>query len=110
MLLYFARGKLPWQGLRATTDKERNELIRQMKTNLPVTELCAGLPDEFATYINYTRSLGFNDKPKYGHLRKIFRTAFAARHFKYDNVFDWTERRFNELYRDVKTMDLQRTT
>lgn len=103
MLLYFARGKLPWQGLRAATDQDKHELIKQVKTNRPVTELYAGLPDEFAVYINLTRSLGFNDKPNYGHLRRIYLTAFSARQFKNDNVFDWTACRFNEIYRDVGT-------
>ncbi len=33
-----------------------------MKQSLPVEELCAGLPDEFATYINITRNLKFKQK------------------------------------------------
>ena len=97
MLLYFAHGSLPWQGLKAATAKEKDELIKQKKLNLPVAELCEGLPEEFATYINYTRSLRFKEKPDYAHLRKIFRDAFSARRFEYDNVFDWTERRFREM-------------
>lgn len=104
MLLYFALGSLPWQGLKTGTEK-RNKLISQVKTNLPVSELCEGLPQEFATYINYTRSLGFNDKPNYPYLRKLFRTAFAARGFQYDNVFDWTERRFKELSKHIEKVD-----
>lgn len=58
VLLYFARGSLPWQGLKAATEEERNELIKQKKLNLPVKRPCEGLPEEFATYICYTGSLG----------------------------------------------------
>jgi hypothetical protein len=101
VLLYFALGSLPWQGVKAATEEQRNELIKQKKLGLPVTKLCEGLPEEFTTYISYTRSLGFRDKPNYAYLRKLFRRAFVARGFKYDNVFDWTARLFHEMQGDV---------
>ena len=104
VLLYFALGSLPWQGVKAATEEERNELIKQKKFGVPVTKLCEGLPEEFATYISYTRSLGFRDKPNYAYLRKLFRRAFVARGFKYDNVFDWTDRLFHEMQGDARAV------
>ncbi|KAM7196597.1 hypothetical protein V8F33_006096 [Rhypophila sp. PSN 637] len=59
------------------------------------------LPGEFATYIDYTRSLGFDDKPNYSYLRELFRHRFRSEGFKYDNIFDWTEKRFMEVYPEV---------
>ncbi|KAJ3499419.1 hypothetical protein NLG97_g355 [Lecanicillium saksenae] len=100
VLLYFARGSLPWQGLKAATEEEKNECIKKKKLNVSVTELCEGLPREFATYITYTRSLGFKDIPDYAYLRRLFRNAFSARSFKYDNIFDWTEKLFLEIQCD----------
>ncbi|KAH0596941.1 hypothetical protein MHUMG1_05249 [Metarhizium humberi] len=97
VLLYFARGSLPWQGIKAATDKEKLERVKNYKKTLSVEELCSGLPEEFSTYINYTRSLGFQDKPNYAYLRRLFRRLFTSKGFKYDNVFDWTEKRFYEL-------------
>ncbi|KAM3549378.1 hypothetical protein ARSEF4850_008885 [Beauveria asiatica] len=104
VLLYFARGSLPWQGLEAASEEEKNELIREKKLNLPGAKLCEGLPEEFATYISYTQSLGFKDRPNYAYLRRLFRRAFLSSGFKYDNVFDWTERRFREMHGDVETI------
>lgn len=101
VLLYFARGSLPWQGLKASTDKEKNELIKEKKAGLSVDALCEGLPEEFATYITYTRSLGFKERPDYEYLRQLFRRLFAARGFEYDNVYDWTEKRFREIHGDI---------
>ncbi|KAM3536743.1 hypothetical protein MY4038_000198, partial [Beauveria bassiana] len=101
VLLYFVRGSLPWQGLKAATEEEKNELIKQKKLNMSVTKLCEGLPEEFATYVSYTRSLGFNDRPDYAYLRRLFRRAFTSREFKYDNVFDWTEKLFYEVQGDL---------
>ncbi|KAH7129628.1 casein kinase 1, delta subunit [Dactylonectria estremocensis] len=97
VFLYFARGTLPWQGLRAATDEEKNELIKEKKTTLRVETLCVGLPEEFATYLNYTRSLGFEDRPNYAYLRQLFRRLFKSKGFKYDNIFDWIEKRFHEM-------------
>jgi casein kinase 1 len=39
-MLYFARGSLPWQSLKAATEGERNERIKEKKTDTPVEELC----------------------------------------------------------------------
>lgn len=89
---------MPWQGLKATTDKEKQELVKNMKINLPAEKLCDGLPDAFAKYINYTRSLGFEDKPDYAYLRRLFRRLFSSEGFKHDSIFDWTVKLFNENY------------
>ncbi len=100
-MVYFARG-LPWQGLKAATEKEKKELIKEKKLELSGKQLCEDvLPDEFATYIDYTRSLSFGDKPDYAYLHGLFRRLFVREGFKYDNVFDWTEKRFNEIYGKV---------
>lgn len=97
MLVYFARGSLPWQGLEAETDALLNEKIREKKASMSGKELCRGLPDEFAKYIDYTRSLPFGKKPDYVRLQTRFRRLFTTMGFKYNKVFDWTERLFNEL-------------
>ena len=90
MLLYFLRGSLPWQGLKASNHEQKEELIMEKKKNISVEDLCEGLPREFAAYFNHIRSLEFDEKPKYPYLRKIFRDLFVRERFDYDNVFDWT--------------------
>ncbi|KAL2256639.1 hypothetical protein VTK26DRAFT_1368 [Humicola hyalothermophila] len=98
VFVYFARGSLPWQGLKVATDEERDVRIKEMKEGLSGEALCDGfLPGEFATYINYTRGLAFDDKPDYSYLRQLFRRLFQAKGFKYDHVFDWTEKLFDEM-------------
>lgn len=92
MLLYFARGSLPWQGLKASTDKERTELIKQKKISTTTEDLCKGLPEEFAAYVMYARSLQPAEKPNYAYLLRLFNKLFIAQGFQYDNVFDWTEK------------------
>uniref|UniRef100_A0A8H7NP98 non-specific serine/threonine protein kinase n=1 Tax=Bionectria ochroleuca TaxID=29856 RepID=A0A8H7NP98_BIOOC len=104
VLVYFARGSLPWQGLKATTDKEKQELVKNTKISLPAEKLCDGLPDAFVKYINYTRSLAFEDKPDYAYLRRLFRRLFSSEGFKHDNIFDWTVKLFNENHGPKKAV------
>lgn len=52
--------------------------------------LCRGFPNEFAIYLNYCRSLRFDDKPDYSYLRKLFRDLFVREGYQYDYIFDWS--------------------
>jgi casein kinase I family protein HRR25 len=90
VMLYFCRGALPWQGLKAATKKQKYDRIMEKKMTTPTEVLCRGFPNEFSIYLNYTRSLRFDDKPDYSYLRKIFRDLFVREGFQYDYVFDWT--------------------
>jgi hypothetical protein len=102
--VYLVRGSLPWQGLKAATDDEKEARIKEMKESMSAEALCDGfLPREFATYINYARGLAFDDKPDYSYLRQLFRRLFYAQGFKYDHVFDWTEKRFKEMQSEVRS-------
>lgn len=42
--MYFLRGSLPWQGLKAATNKQKYERIGEKKQTTPVKELCDGFP------------------------------------------------------------------
>ena len=77
VLLYFLRGSLPWQGLKAATKKQKYEKISEKKMSTPIESLCRGFPIEFNTYFQYCRSLRFDDKPDYSYLRKLFRDLFC---------------------------------
>ena len=90
MLLYFLRGSLPWQGLTATDQKQKEELILKKKEPIKIEDLCKDLPKEFVVYFSYIGSLDFGEDPDYSYLSKIFRDLFVREGFDYDNVYDWT--------------------
>ena len=90
VLMYFNRGSLPWQGLKANGKKEKYEKIMEKKMSTPVEALCKHFPTEFVTYLNYTRSLRFEDRPDYAYLRRLLKDLFFREGYQYDFVFDWT--------------------
>jgi len=89
MLVYFMRGSLPWQGLRAATKKQKFQKIAEKKMATPIEVLCKGLPEEFRIYFEYCRALRFADKPDYSYLRRLFKDLSTAKDITYDGDFDW---------------------
>ena len=47
IFIYFFKGILPWQGLRAKTKAQKYEKISEKKLSTPVDELCKGSPGKF---------------------------------------------------------------
>ena len=89
VLIYFNKGQLPWQGLPARTKKEKYEKIRDKKLSTSIEALTKGMPEEFNIYLNYCRSMKFEEKPDIAYLRKLFKDLFYRMGFDYDFVFDW---------------------
>ena len=44
VLMYFNRGSLPWQGLKAATKRQKYERISEKKMSTSIEELCKGFP------------------------------------------------------------------
>lgn len=88
MFMYFLRGSLPWQGLKADTLKERYQKIGDTKRATPIEVLCENFP-EMATYLRYVRRLDFFEKPDYDYLRKLFTDLFDRKGYMFDYEYDW---------------------
>ena len=89
VLVYFLKGVLPWQGLKAKNTKDKYEKIMEKKISTPIETLCQGLPQQIQMFIQYTRDLRFDDKPDYDKLKRIIRIMTESDKIKYDNLFDW---------------------
>lgn len=96
VLIYFCRGLLPWQGLKAATKRQKYDRIMEKKMTTPNNVLTKGLPNEFLEYMDYIKTLRFDDKPDYPYLRKLFRDLFKRENYRYDYVFDWTLYKFQQ--------------
>jgi casein kinase 1 len=85
VLLYLLRGSLPWSGMPAKTSEELNRMVGKKKQETPLMELCRGFPEGFRTYLQATRLLGFQDRPKY----ECFRKHFQRHEPLQDSDFEW---------------------
>lgn len=102
VLMYFNRGSLPWQGLKAQNKRQKYEKIREKKLATSIEELCQGYPAEFATYIHLCRGYKFEESPNYEVLRAIIKSLFTRAGYVYDYVFDW-----NTRYTSISRRDQQ---
>ncbi|KAI5680074.1 hypothetical protein M9H77_01301 [Catharanthus roseus] len=97
VLMYFLRGSLPWQGLKAGTKKQKYDKISEKKMVTSIEMLCKSYPSEFMSYFHYCRSLRFEDKPDYSYLKRLFRDLFIREGYQFDYVFDWTILKYPQI-------------
>ncbi|KAK1809306.1 casein kinase I [Friedmanniomyces endolithicus] len=73
MMAFFARGRLPWQGLQAHGRGEKNRAVMEKKMATSVEQLCEELPEEFAQYMQEVKDIPSGVRPHYDELRHKFR-------------------------------------
>lgn len=69
LMLDLVFGTLPWSGIQARNSREGWDKMKQMKEETSMQDVCAGLPEGFLKFIEYTRKLKFTDEPDYNMLR-----------------------------------------
>ena len=89
VLMYFLKGKLPWQGLPGRNKKEKYDKIKEKKKSTTIESLCEGYANEFVKFFTYCRNLQFEDKPCISDLRKLFKHLMKKEGYEYDYQFDW---------------------
>ena len=90
MMVYFLKGRLPWQGMINSNPNKKYDKIKKLKIDIKLQELCNGLPEETIKFIQYARDMRFEDKPNYSYLRGLMRKIAIKNGLKMDyNRFDW---------------------
>lgn len=92
LMIYFLKGRLPWQGIPAKDKEEKYEKIGDMKLGCELHTLCEGLPRELYNFLAHVRSLEFKEKPNYHYLRSLLVNVFNRMGYDYDCQYDWEER------------------
>lgn len=105
VFLYFLRGSLPWQGIKAQTNKEKYERIGEKKQRVHNSDLCAGYPEEFCQYLTEVRALDFEKDPPYHKYKAMFR-ALLAKLEPAESVLDW-QRKGICLQRPLSPMPIE---
>jgi serine/threonine protein kinase len=89
MLIYFLKGKLPWQGLKKRSNISSIEMIGNVKLCTNLNKLCYGFPDCFKKYIEYCRDLKFEEKPDYNYLKNLF--IETANKHNMNLIYEWCD-------------------
>lgn len=96
VLIYFVKGRLPWQGLKAKTAHRKYTLILEKKEEISICELCQGCPPQFAEYLSYCRALIFDANPNIAYVRRLFRDLYQQQGYDLAtlqaNDWDWVPR------------------
>jgi casein kinase 1 len=103
VFMYFLRGGLPWQGLKAATNKQKYEKIGEKKQTTAIKDLCDSFPEEFNKYLSYVRNLGFEDTPDYDYLRELFTQALKSTGEVEDGEYDWMKLNNGKGWEAVKS-------
>lgn len=88
-LLFFVLGKLPWQGLKASSKEQKHAFIREVKQSTTLKSLCSGLHRCFYDYMKYVRSLEFKSIPDYAYLKELFDNALYEQSDSIESPFEW---------------------
>ena len=103
-LIYFAKGKLPWQGVKTKNKKEKHKKIMECKEEYKEDKLCEGLPEEFPTLLKYARKLDFEEEPDYKNIKIMFKQLVLSSGYRMDWKFDW-EKKENEMEEEEDDRD-----
>ena len=88
-LIYLAKGKLPWQGVKTKNKKEKHKKIMESKLAFTPDILCKELPKEFEKLLNYSRKLEFEDTPDYKNIKLMFKNYIVKNGGSMNMEFDW---------------------
>ncbi|CAM0142273.1 unnamed protein product [Umbelopsis sp. WA50703] len=97
VFMYFLRGSLPWQGLKAATNKQKYEKIGDKKQSSNIKDLCEGYPEEFGIYLQYARKLSFEETPDYDFCRELFDKVLQRIGDTDDGIYDWMLLKNNQV-------------
>jgi serine/threonine protein kinase len=87
VLVYLAKGRLPWQGLQKKRKGSSIDEIKDKKMSTTTEELCTGLPSCFKELIDYAKALKFEEEPDYDRMRSMIKRS--ARDDEIELILAW---------------------
>ena len=90
MIIFFMKKRLPWQGIKGKSYKECYHKLYLMKKYMKIEDLCRRLPNEIIEYMNYAKSLKFEQEPDYKYLKNLFKIILKKNNVRFDKyIYSW---------------------
>ena len=101
-LIYFAKGKLPWQDVKTKNKKEKHRKIMEIKIAYTPEKLCEGISYIFSDLLKYARELKFKEEPDYESIKLSFKNTIIKSGGAMDWKFDWNINKIKEKKKQLK--------
>ena len=105
IMVYFIKGELPWQNIKAKSRKEKYSKIYQMKRKTVPDELTKFLPEEMKTFFHYILNLNIKQKPDYAKLHNLINNLMNKYSYSNDLQFDWYSSSFLQMLYNSPVVD-----
>jgi casein kinase 1 len=105
IMIYFIKGELPWQNIKAKSRKEKYSKIYQIKKKTVPKELTNYLPEEMKTFLNYILNLNVKQKPDYAKLNNLINNLMNKYSYSNDLQFDWYSSSFLQMLYNSPCID-----
>lgn len=89
VVIYLARGSLPWQGIRAPDYPSKMAQIKERKLVTEARDVAKGLPYAFVKALEEVKELGFDDAPRYDRLVGYFEREARRRRVALSGPLDF---------------------
>ena len=99
MIIYFMKGKLPWDMICGKNNKEIYKKVYIKKKLFHIKDLCEDLPIQIFEYMKYVKQLEFYQTPDYNYLINLFRTILKGISCQ-NQIFSWMH--FSQSLNDSK--------
>lgn len=76
MMIYFCRGSLPWQGVKAKSQKDKCAKIMDIKIGVTIEDLCVGVSSKFGEILQYVQGMQFEERPDYKKIKRIIKNIY----------------------------------
>lgn len=112
LLIYLLKEELPWQRVKINYEnpmekEQKYKNILQIKMETRNETLCENIPKQFLAYMNYVKSLEFEQAPDYKMLKNLFHEIMTKFNYENDFEFDW-RKHFNKNINSMQsTMNLE---
>ena len=98
MLIYLYKKQLPWENLSFKSKEEISQKIYERKKLITMKELCKDMPKEMTEFMNYIKSLKFEEEPKYFYLKELLNIMLNKMKQSNNLDFSWIKKdRFKKI-------------